>query len=244
MLSIAASLDGGPWDYDRSVHTNEWGSHTIVWRATDYAGNQEMLHTDSFMVLQPDNEPPITADNISSSWTRGPYRVELTAYDVISSVEAIYYSTNGSFPTTRYTGPFDFNTEGSHTIKFYAVDTRGNAETVQSRLLQIDNTPPVSSSNAQSNYLGAATITMTTSDALSSVSGLWYRLDGAAWTKGASGSTVTTTAIGPHLLEYYAVDAASNVETTRSAAFTITPPDTVPPVTTFVGSLRTGSEGP
>ncbi len=235
LLNIAASLDGAPWNYSGSVHTDEWGSHTVVWRATDYAGNQEALHTETFMVLQPDNEPPITADNISSSWTKGPYRVELTAYDEISSVEAIYYSTDGSYPSVLYTGPFDFNVEGSHTVKFFAVDTRGNAEAVQSRLLQIDNTAPVSTSNAQTDYLGRADITLTTSDALSTISGLWYRLDGGSWVKGASGVVVSTMAVGPHTLEYYAVDAASNTETTHVAAFNITPPDTVPPVTTFIG---------
>jgi len=235
VLNIAASLDGDPWDYSGSVHTDEWGSHTIVWRATDYAGNQETLHSATFTVLQPDNEPPITADNISSGWTQGPYTIELTSYDVISSVEGIYYSTDGSFPSTLYTGPFDFNTEGSHEIKFFAVDTRGNAENVQTRTLQIDNTAPVSVSNAQSDYLGQADITLTASDNLSTINGLWYRLDGGSWVKGASGVVVSTMAVGAHTLDYYAVDAASNTEGVHTANFTITPPDTVPPVTTFIG---------
>jgi hypothetical protein len=174
VLSIAWSTDdGATWNYTPTAHITGWGSKTLKWKATDYAGNQEQQHSATFTLLQPDNQPPITGDNISAGWTRGPYQIVLTAYDIISSVEGIYYSTDGSFPTTRYTGPFDFNVEGSHTIKFFAVDTRGNAEDVQSRQLQIDNTPPVSSSNAQAHYLGQANITLTASDSLSNISGLW-----------------------------------------------------------------------
>jgi len=242
VLNIAYSLDSGPWVYASTVNVSTWGGHTLSWRATDNAGNVEDAHNASFTVWQPDEVAPITGDNISGSWTQGPYLVQLTAFDAkindVSQVEGIYYSTDGSFPTIYSPGSscsFPFNTEGSHIIKFFAVDTWGNAEAVQSRSIQIDNTKPVSSSNAASHYVGQANITLTASDALSQLDAVWYRLDGGAWIEGASGVVVSTTAVGNHTLEFYATDAAHNTESTHVVNFSLTPPDTVPPVTTYVG---------
>ncbi|PKQ15982.1 MAG: hypothetical protein CVT67_06655 [Actinobacteria bacterium HGW-Actinobacteria-7] len=233
VLDLAYSVDNGPLFNSYQAHVDSWGNHSITWYATDRAGNRENLRSASFVIWQPDNEPPVTGDNIASSWTRGPVHIQLDATDAVSGVAATYYSTDGTTPTVLYEGPFDFNGEGQSEVKFYSEDTRGNKETIKTRTVRIDNSAPESSSDALSEYVGTAAITLASVDPLSGVNGIWYHLDDSVWTKGANGVVVTTSTVGPHVLEYYGVDSATNQETTHTALFSVTSPDMVPPITTL-----------
>ena len=56
--------------------------------------------------------------------------------------------------------------------------------------MRIDDTAPVTTSNALASYAETATISLTATDALSGVASTEYRLDGGAWT---SGTSVTVT---------------------------------------------------
>ncbi len=234
VLDFVYRFNDGAWQHGYTFNTTQWGNHRVTWYATDQAGNTSSQRTDYFTVLQPDNEPPITGDDIPSSWVRGPVSINFDAHDVISSVAATYYSFDGSYPTNVYDPPLTYNVEGEHEVKFYSEDSRGNKEPVTTKTVRIDNTPPVSTSDVEEFYMGTAHITFTASDSLSSVNYLYYRLDGGTWTQGRSGDVLTTSAIGNHTLEYYAVDTPGNRETTQTANFRLVPPDTEPPVTTMI----------
>ena len=92
-----------------------------------------------------------------------------------------------------------------------------------------DTIAPVTSSNAVASYTGTATIALTATDAGGSgVAHTYYILDAGVQLEGTS---VVVTAPGAHTLQFWSVDGAGNIELRKSAAFTITTPDTTAPVT-------------
>ncbi|MEJ2032932.1 MAG: cytochrome c3 family protein [Deltaproteobacteria bacterium] len=93
-----------------------------------------------------------------------------------------------------------------------------------------DSIPPVTTSNAQSSYVGAAIIDFTVKEGGKvGVGRTFYRVDGG---ETQIGDPAYINAPGSHTLEFWSVDQAGNVESpSHTAAFTISP-DTTPPVTT------------
>ena len=82
-----------------------------------------------------------------------------------------YYTTDGTAPTTAstvYTAPF--TVASTSTVKFFSVDTAGNAEAVQSQLIQIDSIAPtttISCNNAacaSTFYPNTVTVAFTSAD--------------------------------------------------------------------------------
>jgi len=61
------SLDGGPMQaYTGSLHVAAYGNHTVSFYSTDLAGNQELLQSTSFTVLNPEDlikEPSIEGES-------------------------------------------------------------------------------------------------------------------------------------------------------------------------------------
>ncbi len=109
-----------------------------------------------------------------------------------------------------------------------------------------DAVAPVTTSNAVATYVGSAAVTLTAVDNAggSGVAHTYYILDGAAQ---VTGTSITTSVLGSHTIEFWSVDVAGNVENHKFASFTVTAvpipvPDTTAPVTssnvkaTYVGS--------
>ncbi|MBI3553018.1 MAG: hypothetical protein HY077_10930, partial [Elusimicrobia bacterium] len=70
-----------------------------------------------------------------------------------------------------YAGTFSITTEGSHSIRFYSVDSAGHAEVVHSSAVAVDLTPPITSSQIQGSSAtdaqGILNVSSTTTLALS-----------------------------------------------------------------------------
>lgn len=96
-----------------------------------------------------------------------------------------------------------------------------------------DSSPPLTTSNAQAAYFGAATIRLTATDNSSGVAATYYQLDGGALTRG-SNISVAAPAAGTkrHTLEFWSIDRARNSETHRVVNFTVSAPESIPPKTT------------
>jgi hypothetical protein len=94
-----------------------------------------------------------------------------------------------------------------------------------------DVTPPVSTTNAQSSYVGPARIAFSITDnGKVGIGRTFYRLDGGPAT--AAGKTVLITAPGSHNLEFWSMDQYGNTEVSpNTVTFTIVE-DTTPPATT------------
>lgn len=235
VIDVTYSLDGQPEVFGASVITTAAGPHQLQWTATDRAGNRMPSKVHYFTVQPPDVTPPSTGHNLGNDWVSGPFNITLSPIDD-SGVSATYYSLDGSHPTVPYTEPVSFNVEGEHPVKFYSVDQYGNTEEVKSAVLRIDNTPPVSASDAKASYFGTATVTLTAVDQLSAVQNIHWRLDNGGWIAGRSGDKVSTSLVGTHTIDFYARDTANNREATKTVTFQVQPPDTDPPVTTLYGA--------
>jgi len=79
-----------------------------------------------------------------------------------------------------------------------------------------DSTPPTTTADALSSYIGMAAVTLTATDDAdgSGVAYTYYSLDGGTET---TGSIVMTSTVGTHTLEFWSVDAAGNVESPRQS---------------------------
>jgi FtsP/CotA-like multicopper oxidase with cupredoxin domain len=74
--------------------------------------------------------PATTASPIPGSYGTNPVPIALSS----SEIATIYYTNDGSVPTTNspvYTGPITVLTATPTTLKYFAVDTAGNIETVK-----------------------------------------------------------------------------------------------------------------
>ena len=195
----------------------------------------------------PDVQGPTTivscndAPCFSGSWYKtSPVVVTLDATDGPggSGVDKTFYTTDGSDPTTSstiYTGPFDVSQTA--TVKFFSTDTAGNAEQVQAKTIQIDASPPLTTSacngaSCQGTYAWQVSVSLAATDSGSGVDKTYYTTDGSDPT---TSSTIYT---GPFALtqaatvKFFSTDIAGNAEQPRSQ-FVDVLPDTVRPVTTI-----------
>jgi hypothetical protein len=152
--------------------------------------------------------------------------VNLTATDAGSGVAGTYYRLDGAAQVAGTT--IATSAIGSHTIEFWSVDVAGNTETHKTAAFAIsappapvDATAPVTVSDAKATYVSSASVKLTATDAGSGVAGTYFRLDGGAQT---AGTTIATSAIGSHTIEFWSVDVAGNTEAHKSASFAITAP--------------------
>ncbi len=114
------------------------GAHVFTVVAYDKAGSPTMKSID-FLV---DGTPPVTSASHLGVYGRGQWyvsmvKVNLTAYDLTTSVKDTFYSINGA-DWQRYGEPFSVLDNGIIIVEFYSVDELGNAENVKSIELNID----------------------------------------------------------------------------------------------------------
>lgn len=115
---------------------------------------------------------------------------------------------------------------GSHTLEFWSMDQAGNVEATKHQVtftITADTTAPLTTSNAFSNYFQVATITLAATDASTQgVKATYYRLDGGAVQTGTTVALVGASGVIAHVLEFWSEDWSGNVETKKTANFTIT----------------------
>ncbi|TLM99352.1 MAG: hypothetical protein FDZ75_00260, partial [Actinobacteria bacterium] len=185
--------------------------------------NLDEVRIDGSLVQVADTLAPVTVFSGPASWAEGPVTLALSATDATSGVKAIYATSNGTTPTVAatYTAPFVINTEGSTVIKYYAVDMRGNTESVKGCVVRVDNSAPVTNSNVLASYPGTASVALLPNDPNSGVAYTKYRVDGGTWVTG-TGATIAASQLGTHKIDWYSVDNLGHVEATKSASFYIT----------------------
>jgi len=205
---------GTPSQYSGPIEVASDGVTTIKYWSVDGAGNTETTKT---VLARLDRLAPTSSDDATSSWTRGPVSTRITSTDSNSGVARSFVSTDGTVPSLESSVAVITN-EAESELRYFAVDSAGNTETVRSRTVRIDNTAPSVGSNAVPSYAGTATISLTASDALSGVKSVTYRVDSGSW---VTSDTYTTSTPGPHVIQYYASDNAGNASTIASATFDV-----------------------
>jgi hypothetical protein len=96
-----------------------------------------------------------------------------------------------------------------------------------------DTTAPITTSDAKATYVGSASIKLNATDGVdgSGVTHTYYILDAGTQ---AEGTTVNTSIVGTHTLEFWSVDASNNVETPHhTVGFEVTSAPPVPVVTYY-----------
>src|SRR5206468_2062436 len=122
--------------------------------ATNGAGSAS---SPSSFTVTADGTAPVTTIACSggcAGWHGAAATITLSASDGGSGVAQILYSTDGSAPSTLYTG--SFTVASTKTVKYAATDKVGNTETVQSTQIQVDTTAPSAPTFAFSAFTKAS----------------------------------------------------------------------------------------
>jgi hypothetical protein len=135
------------------------------------------------------------------------------------------WASNGNNPVQLHVGVTGFPAQGiqywwqhpgTHGFRDLAFQLYGGAFH--------DTTPPVTSCHLDgimsgAVYISNVTVTLTASDTQSGVNYTKYQVDSGGWTTYSTPFVVT--ANGTHVVSYYSVDNAGNIETTKTSNFTI-----------------------
>jgi hypothetical protein len=133
VASVEYKLDGGAWTaYTQAVQVSAPGAHTVLFRATDRAGNVSQEGSVTFTVVagQADDVPPsvsaVVTGTQNSSWQFiDGANINISALDTGSGVASVEYKLDGG-AWTAYATPVAVDTAGSHTFSYRATDVAGN----------------------------------------------------------------------------------------------------------------------
>ncbi len=255
--AVEYQVDNGPWkalalaDPIQGQYTTTWmpvladeGIHTLNLRATDQSGNPSKLATTKCTI---DMTPPVTTIAASApryTSTDGKLYVTsasmftLSATDNLSGVANTEYRIDAG--TWAAYAQFTLNSEGTHTIYYRSTDNVGNIEADKILSVNIDKSPPISTSMVGTPqytsegilYIGGSTpIILSAVDAGSGVMRIEYGMDSAG---------TYTTAVGPvnlaayqdgtHTMNYWSVDNLGNTELSKNLTAVL---DKTPPITTI-----------
>jgi len=209
--------------------------------AMDSLGNVAQSQALSFTTLgTADLTPPATSTQPSAGSYLGTQSVTLST----DKPATIYYTTDGSLPTTvsaQYNGPIVVSS--SETIKFFAIDAAGNQEAVKSAAFVIQHAISASAADlngtiscpaaADGGASALCTVTPNTGFKPASVTGCGGTLNGTSFTTGPISADCSVTAsfaaltftVTPAVTGSGTLSPASSqmVSYGASSSFTVTP---------------------
>jgi Zn-dependent metalloprotease len=219
------------------------GSHSLVAKASDAAGNVGTSATVTFAVSN-----DVTAPTVSTkvAGTSGTLTFTATATDNVGVTRVDYY-VDGTLKGSATTSPYSFAfvstalANGSHTLVAKAYDAAGNVGTSATLAFSLNNakdtTAPIVSAKVAGTS-GTLTFTATATDNVG-VTRVDYWVNGAL--KGSATTAPysfaflsTALANGSHSLVAKASDAAGNVGTSATVTFAVSNDLTAPTVSAKV----------
>ena len=231
--SLSYDLDGSiaiwHWEFgDGGVGEGKIISHTYAAEGiytvnlTVY-DNDGATSNDSIQALV-DVTTPVTNYSIAEEkeWYNENVTMALNASDNLAGVNyTMYRIDNGSWQ--KYEGNFTIGGEGIHVVYFYSVDNAGNVEEEKNVTIALDFTPPETNYSIDATYgqnkwiKDYAIISFNATDNLAGINATMYKIDDGDWQKYEE--PINFTADGEHIIYFYSVDNAGNVEEERN--FTI-----------------------
>jgi len=198
------------------------GPKTVYVKYIDGVGNISVAYTAAITL---DMVPPTT----TASPQAGVYRLAQTVILSTNETATIYYTADGSIPTTAssiYNGPITI--AQTATIKFFAISAYGSSEAVKSSLYTIDTQPPVLTlsalpdgsytNNATLNIAGTATDNLAIQSLTVNDTAVPINADGTF-------SQVVSLVAGTNTVTTVAADTAGNTTTdTRSITLDLSAP--------------------
>jgi hypothetical protein len=212
--------DGNTWlNYEAAVTLSQ-GTHTLVYRSVDVAGNAEQPHT---IVVNIDKTAPETKAEITLSepdgangWYVNPVTISLSANDNLSGVSSTEYSLDGGKTWLNYEAGVTVGEDGKYAIAYRSKDQAGNVESEKTISFNLDRTMPEISvtgiENDNLNDVGDLLPVVTLNDDLSGVdsSKLQVTLDGEQYQLGKT-IELYTLALGSHTFVVNGSDLAGNM---------------------------------
>ena len=216
---------------------------TVKFFSVDVAGNAEAVKSQ---LIQIDSVAPTTAiacngTTCASGWYTAAVSVTLSATDNAggSGVAGIYYTTNGTTPTTsstRYTGAFSLTQTAA--VKYFAVDVAGNAAAIKTQNVQVDVAAPVTTITCNDAacstgwYTATVTVRLTATDPSGGggVAATYYTTDGTTPTTSSTRYTGSFSITATRTVKYFSVDVAGNKEAVKTQTIKV---DTAAPTTTL-----------
>ena len=211
------------------VVTGGGSNQSVSGTATDVAGNSATtvagaINIDKTAPLL--NGVPATPPN-AAGWYNGNVTIVWAASDALSGVASV--------PANSLIAG-----EGVGMVHVASVaDNAGNVTSAASSpSVKIDRTAPNTAATAPSNWNNVdVTVSLVPNDALSGVAATYYKVDGGPQ---QAGTTVSISTEGVHLLEFWSVDNAGNVEPTQPVEVKI---DKTPPTINHTQAPPANSSG-
>jgi len=232
IASVQYQADGGAWQSGNSLRTEDDGTHTIAFCATDNAGHivPEGV-TFSIDLTPPTVTPAIPTSGGLNGWYVSNPTIPLSALDTLSGIDpgSLEYRWNSLDWTAGASVTVSQN--GTHIVEARANDLAGNTGGTAFDI-RVDFTNPQIEITAAADlpqqndwYVSPVTATAFATDATSGLSRIEYRVDTTPWVNGNS----LTLNDGIHNLSMRATDNAGNqAEASRQVRL-----DSLAPVSSF-----------
>jgi large repetitive protein len=227
IASTQYKVDGGAWQNGSSFNEGVDGTHTIVFRATDVAGNTT---TAAPVTVTVDRTPPVpdasmnpASPNGSNGWYVSPVTVTANSSDATSGLASQAVSLDGSTWKTSIT----ISTDGVNTAQVTAKDNAGNTAST-TKTIRLDTTPPTAvfqipaADGSNGWYVSPMTVSVKGTDVTSGVASQMVSLDGSTWT-----SSLTISMDGTYSLHGRVTDNAGNITTLAPITIQV---DRTPPI--------------
>lgn len=211
-------------------------SLTLTYFAADESDNCSSIYVDDYCI---DAGAPVTQVDPVPGLFPAPVFLTLTAVDDCTVNPDIYYTLDGTEP--QIGGPTTFHDVSpvqhlpivsATTVRYFAVDQLGNAETPQQIDYAIDTeAPTVTADPAGGPRAGSFSVTLTAVDNLSTDLTIYYTTDNTIPTAASPSAPSPLSLIidGDTLLQFAAVDEAGNWSAIGVELYTV---DNQPPLTT------------
>ncbi|KAF0220892.1 MAG: fibronectin I domain-containing [Geobacteraceae bacterium] len=219
-------IDDGAWALFAPFTIPGERAHVIEFRSQDNVGNLEAVKSQPIFV---DNTPPASEVAIGSPhysasgniYVSGRTNLAIVATDGASGLKTSEYSIDKAAFVT-YAEPFNLPAlpEGLHSIAYRSTDNLRNQEQAKQLTAILDKTPPRTVITASDpltegvvNAVSPKTLfTLTATDSLAGVKGVWYRIDEGQWQLFSQGFTLETLPVGQHRISFASEDYVGNSE--------------------------------